>query len=536
MTLPLPATDGNAGFFWTSGADGVLRLRYCSACSLHLHPSVTLCPACFSAELTERQVSGEGHVVAITVNEYPWSGVPGEPYAVVVVALSDASGVRLTSRLVGVSPGQAGVGLAVRVCFEQIEDVWLPYFEPSGEPPAEALLPEPVVRIPAPARADRFEDHVALSGIGISAVGRRLGRSELDLTVEACRAAVADAGLSLADIDGLAAYPGSSGMPGIGSGGVRSLEQVLGVRPVWHVGAHETPGQLGGVLQAMLAVASGLCRHVLCWTSVSRDSLPSDVSGRLRGEAQWRVPFGAPSPAHWIALAASQYFHRYGATRDALGWVSVSSARHASANPMSLRSDCTDLDAYYTGRTITTPFGIYDCDVTCDGAYAVVVSSLDAARVAAQPVVRVAAVGTALAEEQSWDQGTLTHQPNLFGQAAHLWSRTSLTTDDVDVACLYDGFSFNTISWLEALGFCGLGEAPDFVKDAERIGPGGSLPVNPHGGQLSAGRSNGFGFLTEAVTQLRGAAGARQVPGAEVACVSVGGGIPAGCLLLTTDR
>lgn len=244
----------------------------------------------------------------------------------------------------------------------------------------------------------------------------------------------------------------------------------------------------------------------------------------------------AVSPAHWIALAACQYLHRYGASRDALGWVAVSSARHAAGNPAALRSDCTDLDAYYHGRTITRPFGIYDCDVTCDGAYAVVVSAVDAARDLAQPVVRVAAVGTGLGEGQSWDQDTLTHQPNLFGQAAHLWSRTDLRPDDVDLACLYDGFSFNTISWLEALGFCDLGEAPDFVKDAERIGPGGSLPVNPHGGQLSAGRSNGFGFLLEAVHQLRGRAEHRQVQGAETAVVSAGGGIASGCLLLTTDR
>jgi acetyl-CoA acetyltransferase len=327
-------------------------------------------------------------------------------------------------------------------------------------------------------------------------------------------------------------------MPGIGSGGVRGVEQVLGVNPTWHLGAHEVPGQLGGVLTAMLAVSAGLCRHVLCWTAVSRDALPHDVSrnGRLAGEAQWRIPFGAMSPAHWIGLAASQYLHRYGVGRDCLGWVSVASARHAANNPLALRADCTDLDAYYAGKTITSPFGIFDCDVVCDGAYAVVVSAVDAARDCAQGAVRVAAVGTAIGEDQSWEQGTLTHQPNLFGQAAHLWTRTDLTPDDVDVACLYDGFSFNTISWLEALGFCGLGEAADFVKDAERIGPGGSLPVNPHGGQLSAGRSNGFGFLVEAVTQLRAAAGARQVAGAEVAVVSVGGGIPAGCLLLTTDR
>lgn len=535
---PLPATDGPAAFFWTAGADGVLLLAWCADCARHLHPSMTLCP-CGRSELTTAVVPGDGIVVAVTVNAHPWPGVPAQPYAIVVVELAAASGVRLTSRLTGDASSEARIGLPVRVVFEPVAEVWLPLFEATGDPPVDARLPEPSLSVPvAPRPAARFEHRVALTGVGSSAVGRRLGRSELDLTVEACRAAVADAGLQLADIDGLSAYPGSSGMPGIGSGGVRAIEQVLGVHPTWHGGGHETPGQLGGVIAAMLAVAAGLCRHVLCFTAVSRDALPHDVApgARLRGEAQWRVPFGAVSPAHWLALAASQYLYRYGADRDTLGWLAVSSARHGARNPSALRSDCTDLDAYFAGRDITSPFGIYDCDVPCDGAYAVVISAAETAGDLAQPAVRVAAVGTRIGEPQSWEQGTLTHQPNIFGPAQHLWTRTDLRPRDVDVACLYDGFTFNALSWLEALGFCGLGEAPAFVKDAERIGPGGVLPLNPHGGQLSAGRSNGFSFLIEATAQLRGAAGERQVAGAEVAAVSAGGGIPAGCLLLTADR
>jgi acetyl-CoA acetyltransferase len=146
--------------------------------------------------------------------------------------------------------------------------------------------------------------------------------------------------------------------------------------------------------------------------------------------------------------------------------------------------------------------------------------------------IRIEAVGTQITERVSWDQGTITHEPQLLGQSAHLWSRTSLRPADVDVALLYDGFTFNAISWLESLGFCGFGEASDWLDHGRRIALDGDLPVNPHGGQLSEGRTHGFGFLYEAITQLRGQAGARQVAQADTALVTSGGGTPSGVLLL----
>ena len=123
-----------------------------------------------------------------------------------------------------------------------------------------------------------------------------------------------------------------------------------------------------------------------------------------------------------------------------------------------------------------------------------------------------------------------------MGPAAHLWSRSSLRPEDVDVAELYDGFTFNCLSWIEALGFCGIGEAGDFLADPPRSPSGASYPLNTFGGQLSAGRTHGYGFLHEAVVQLRGDGGERQVEGAEVAVVSTGGGTPGGCFLFTSGR
>jgi acetyl-CoA acetyltransferase len=181
---------------------------------------------------------------------------------------------------------------------------------------------------------------------------------------------------------------------------------------------------------------------------------------------------------------------------------------------------------------ISSPFGLYDCDVPCDGAIAVVVSSIDTASDRPKPPVLVEAVGTQVIDRISWDQDTLTHEPQVFGPAAHLWTRTSLRPDDVDLAELYDGFTFNTVSWLEALGFCGIGEAADFLDGGATIALDGKLPLNTHGGQLSAGRTHGFGFVAEAMRQLRGEATGRQVADARVAVVTTGGGTPGGALLL----
>jgi acetyl-CoA acetyltransferase len=486
-------------------------------------------------------------VVGCTLNEQLWIPSYPPPYVLAIVELTAAPGVRLTTNVVGCPPEDAYVGMAVRVAFVQQGDVWFPLFEPALD-----ALPKPVVDAPAPrprpmVSTSKFEDRVALTGIGMSAVGRRLMRTPLSLTVEACQAAVADAGLTMADIDGLSTYPGGAVSGGITEGGIPAVEEALRIRPTWHNGGMETPGQLGSVVAAMLAVASGLCRHVLCfrtvWEATSTELMrngtlaPSGMGmgGRIGGDMQWRIPFGGASASMWIAMYASQYFAKYGAGREMLGEIALNGRRNATRNPAAVYTDPMTMDDYLSARIITTPFGLFDCDVPVDGAVAFVVSAVETAGDLRQPPVMVEAVGTKIDERQSWDQGTITHLPNVFGPAAHLWSRTSLTPADVDVAELYDGFTFNTVSWLEALGFCGVGEASDFVAGGTRIALDGELPLNTHGGQLSAGRTHGYGFLHEAVVQLRGDAGARQVQGARVAAVSAGGGVPAGAFLLRRD-
>jgi len=540
VTRPLPELTPGTAWFWKSGEDGRLRVQACGNCGSLVHPPVPICPYCRSRSWVPREVTGQATIVGYTVNAHQWLPDLSPPYVVAVVALSEDPRVRLTTNIVGCDPADVHIGQQVRVRFEEDDDVWLPLFEPTGtdacsDPVAAPTRPS----LRPPVSEERFEHRAVLSGIGRSAIGRRLMRDPLSLTVDACLEAVADAGLTLADIDGLSTYPGAAGM-GMSEGGVAAVEEALRLEPTWINGGGDLPGQAGSVIAALLAVSAGLCRHVLCFRTVWESTfatlgLRGAGGGRVSGSMQWRAPFGAMSAANWIAMNANQYLHRYGATREMLGWIAVNSRANAAHNPAAIYREPMTMDDYMSARPITSPFGLYDCDIPCDGAIAVVVSDASAAPDLPKPAVRVEAVGTQIAERVSWDQGTLTHEPQVLGQAAHLWTRTSLRPVDVDLALLYDGFTFNAISWLEGLGFCELGEAKDWLEGGRRIALDGELPVNPHGGQLSEGRTHGFGFIYEAVAQLRREAGERQVTGARTAVVASGGGTPSGVLLLRRD-
>ena len=540
---PLPKLTPENEFFWTSGSEGVLRFQHCENCDRFLHPPGVACSRCGGIPAV-KDVSGRGTVVGVTVNCQPWLPDMEVPYVIGLVAIEDDPLVRLTTLIVDAEPDDVVIGMPVAVQFEQHKDVWLPVFAPTGEPVSEEVeYPEPR---PAPVRpmptSEKFEARVAITGTGLSQVGRRLGRDPMSLAVDACRTAVADAGLTMGDIDGLSTYPGGGAKAGGHSeGGIYPVADALGIAPTWFCGTGETPGQSGAVVNAMLAVASGLCRHVLCFRTVwettsiawgNRQNTGVGGGARISGEMEWRLPYGAMSAGNWIALMASHYFHRYGATREQLGWIPVTERAGAAHNPVAIYQEPMTIDDYLDARMITTPFGLFDCDVPCDGSTALVVSAVDCAYDGPHRPVLVEAVGTQMRERMSWDQGTLLHEPMVDGPSAHLWSRTDLKPSDVDVALLYDGFSFNALSWLEGLGFCGKGEGASFVEGGTRIARDGEIPLNPHGGQLSAGRLHGYGFLHEAVTQLRGHGGGRQVDGAEVVVVSTGGGHPGGAFLL----
>src|SRR4029079_11956237 len=183
------------------------------------------------------------------------------------------------------------------------------------------------------------------------------------------------------------------------------------------------------------------------------------------------VPVGAMPAASWNGINANQYLHRYDAPREMLGWIAINARTNAGRNPAAIYRDPMTMDDYLSARPVSSPFGLYDCDIPCDASIAVIVSAADVAGDLPKPAVGVEAVGTQIRERISWDQGIVTHEPQVLGQSAHLWTRTDLRPSDVDVALVYDGFTFNCISWLEGLGFCGFGEAKDWLDEGGPISP-----------------------------------------------------------------
>jgi acetyl-CoA acetyltransferase len=394
-----------------------------------------------------------------------------------------------------------------------------------------------------------------ISGVGQSQVGRRINRGALDLTIDAVLDAVADAGLTLGDIDGIATYPGNMDTPpGFSGVGVTELQDALRLELDWFAGGLEAPGQLGSVINACLAVSCGLARHVVCFRTVweataqgqkGRSAVMPGIgaaeggasSFRVGSFMQWTLPFGAPSAVNWIGMMAQRHFHEFGTTREQLAWVALNARRNAGRNPKAIYREPMTLDDYLAARMISTPLCLFDCDVPADGSTAVIVSAPDAAADLRRSPVRVESVGTAIRGRPSWDQWDDLTTMALRDAAAMMWTGTDLTPRDVDVAECYDGFSFITLCWLEALGFCAKGEGGPFVDGGQRIALDGELPLNTHGGQLSAGRLHGYGFLHEACLQLWGEGGDRQVAGGpEVAVAAAGGGPLGGCLLLTRGR
>jgi acetyl-CoA acetyltransferase len=395
--------------------------------------------------------------------------------------------------------------------------------------------------------AEILERRTCLSGIGQSDIGRRLFRDPLELTLDACLAAVADAGLELTDIDGLSTYPGFQPQPpGFSGASAVQVHDALRLKLNWYDSGLETAGQLGSVIKACLAVAAGLATHVLCFRSVWEGSAQGKkgraavMPGQMKvpkasGFTEWNLPFSAPSAAVWIAMFAQRHFHLYGTKREQLAQIALNARKNAALNPQAIYRDPMTLDDYLASRLVSTPFCLYDCDVPCDGATAVVVSSIDRARDLRRPPIRVEAMGTALRGRPSWDQfDDLSTMANRDA-GAHLWSRTDLKPSDVDFAEIYDGFSFLALSWLEALRLCKVGESGPFVEGGARIARDGELPINTHGGQLSAGRLHGYSFLHDACVQLWREGGGRQIakPNPQVALVAAGGGNTCGCLLLT---
>lgn len=379
-----------------------------------------------------------------------------------------------------------------------------------------------------------------ITGVGQSQIGVKLTRAPLLLTLDAVREALDEADLTIDQIDGVSTYPGRApAYLGFSPVGTEELIDALGIRATWYAGGGEITSQLGAVVAAATAVRAGLARHVICYRTVYEaaalarpEEYPPLRRDKVDGNAQWFAPFNALSAANWTAQYAMRHVKRYGLTREQLAQVALTDRANAALNPRALVREPLTMDEYMSARMISTPLCLYDCDRFTDASTVLIVSAGSAIdEVSCRPIRIAAMAGTV--ERHSWDQA---EWMACYPTGADLWKRTDYKPSDVDTVQLYDGFSFQTIAWLEALGFCDLGEGGRFIEGGKRIALDGELPLNTFGGQIGAGRLHGFGFAHESVVQLRGNGGARQIPGdPRVAVCTSGGGPLATALLLARD-
>jgi acetyl-CoA acetyltransferase len=379
-----------------------------------------------------------------------------------------------------------------------------------------------------------------ITGVGQSEIGVKLTRHPLLLTVDAVREALSEAGLTIGQIDGVSTYPGRmAAYLGFSPVGADELIDALGIRATWYAGGSEITSQLGAVVAAATAVRAGLARHVICFRTVYEaaamarpDEYPPLRREKVDGGSQWVAPFNALSAANWTAQYAMRHVKRYGLTREQLAQVALTDRANAALNPRALVREPLTMDEYMSARMISTPLCLFDCDRFTDASTVLIVSAGSAVDEVSCTPIRIAAMAGAV-ERHSWDQA---EWMACYPTGADLWKRTDYKPADVDTVQLYDGFSFQTVAWLESLGFCDVGEGGRFIEGGKRIARDGELPLNTFGGQIGAGRLHGFGFAHEGVVQLRGKGGARQIPGdPRVAVCTSGGGPLATALLLARD-
>jgi acetyl-CoA acetyltransferase len=379
----------------------------------------------------------------------------------------------------------------------------------------------------------------AIAGIGATEFSKESGRSELKLAVEAVTAALGDAGLSPADVDGLVTF---------------SMDSNAEIAVARELGAGELTffsliGYGGGaacatVQQAVLAVAAGAAEVVVCYRALNERSgrrFGQVAVGAAQGatssaiDNSWHYPMGIATPAATVAMAARRYMHAYGATSADFGAVAVADRKHAATNPAAwFYQRPITLAEHQESRWICEPLRLLDCCQETDGAVAVVVTSPGRARSGrnAPVIIRAAAQGSGPGQftMTSYYRDDLTGLPEMGVVARQLWAQSGLRPADIRTAVLYDHFTPYVLMQLEELGFCPPGEARNFIA-AGAIELGGRLPLNPHGGQLGEGYLHGMNGIAEAVRQVRGTS-VNQVPGDGPVLVTAGTGVPTSGLIL----
>jgi len=382
----------------------------------------------------------------------------------------------------------------------------------------------------------------AISGIGATEFSKESGRSELRLAVEAVRASLDDAGIEPSEVGGMVTFSADTN-PEIeiarscGMGDLTFFSRI-------HYGGGAA---CATIQQAAMAVATGVADVVVCYRAFNERSgarFGAGVQGRAavptaeNANFAWYAPFGLLTPASWVAMFAQRYMHVTGADTTAFGAVAVADRKHAATNPAAwFYGRPITLEDHQSSRWIVEPLRLLDCCQETDGAQALVVTSLERSRDLKTPPVVIEAAAQGSADQQdmmtSYYRDDMTGLPEMGVVAEQLWQMAGVGPVDVQTAVLYDHFTPFVLCQLEELGFCKRGEAKDFVSGGG-IELGGSLPVNPHGGQLGEGYLHGMNGIAEAVRQVRGTS-VNQVPGTEHVVVTAGTGVPTSGLVLGRD-
>jgi acetyl-CoA acetyltransferase len=369
---------------------------------------------------------------------------------------------------------------------------------------------------------------VAVVGTAFSEVGRRLDRPVGALAIDAALAAIEDAGLRVEDIDGLSNYPspsrtGDAGVDGIDFVSVNYMAHMLRLTDTLSWSSSITQGTLSvSVVEAVHALLAGTCTHVLVWRAMHNPPGRYGATAADRsaaGETAFTRPYGFSHTVMHFAWPYAQYLAKYGATRADMGEYVVRNRSRAARVPGGVfESQPITIDDYLADRMIVEPLSLLDCDMPVDGCGALVLTTADRAHDLPQPAAFV--TGCAVDATRTHGKAILTLDEMQRGQrglAQRLWASSGIGVADVDQVNLYDGFSYFVWLQLEGLGFCPEGAAPGFVADAETV-----LSLNPNGGALGMGRLHGSPQVIEAVLQVQGRAGARQVSGARVSLAQVG--------------
>lgn len=386
--------------------------------------------------------------------------------------------------------------------------------------------------------AGTLHDQAAIVGIGETKYTKNSGVSELALASEAVRKAILDAGLQPKDIDGLTTFLLDTNdevevARSVGCGDLTFFSKI----------GYGGGAAIGIIHQAAMAVATGAAKYVVCYRALNGRSgqrYSEGVSGDIVTTDlihwSWYMPWGLLTPASWVAMFTQRYMHDFGAKPEDLAEVAIATRDHAVKNPAAFFHERPlTMDEYMNARWICEPLRLYDCCQETDGGCAVVITTPERAKDLAQPAAVIRGVAQASGDDQeqmtSFYRPQISNIPEMELVAKQMYGMAGLGPDDIDAAIIYDAFSSIVLMQLESFGFCGPGEAKDFVKDGALRADGGRLPTNTHGGQLSEAYIHGVNGIVEGTRLIRGTSTNQPAKNDHV-LVTAGVGVPTSAMIL----